>query len=100
MEDDAHRPARDPLRTPEKTAQVAACIDDPCDEGGFDQFCRDRQGRLCQFHEQHCHAPDYPCLDMLRHHLAIEFLETIAQRREAALLQSAAANDALPLTRR
>ena len=94
MEEDAHRaksgPNSDPW-TPEKTAQVAAAIDDPCDEGGFDQFCRDRHGQQCRFYAEFCKAPDYPCLDLLRHHLAVEFLETIARRREAAQL---AANDA------
>ena len=84
-----------PLQTPEKTAQVAACIDDPCDEGGYDQFCRDAHGELCQFHLEHCHAPDYPCLDLLRHHLAVEFLEEISLRRSAERMGAqAAANDA------
>src|SRR5437868_1396589 len=36
------------LVTPERTARVAAYIDDPCDEGGYDAFCRDRHGTLCQ----------------------------------------------------
>ena len=70
-----------PLVTPERTAKVAAYIDDPCDEGGYDAFCRDRHGNLCQFHEEFCHAPDYPCIDRLRHFLAVSFLEEIAQRR-------------------
>ena len=69
------------LITPERTAKVAAYIDDPCDEGGYDAFCRDRHGTLCQFHEEFCHAPDYPCIDLLRHALAVAFLEEIAQRR-------------------
>jgi hypothetical protein len=67
--------------TPERTARVAAAIDDPCDEGGFDQFCRDRNGQLCQFHAKYCRAPDYPCIDRLRHFLAVTFLEDIARRR-------------------
>ena len=71
----------DTLVTPERTARVAAYIDDPCDEGGFDAFCRDRQGKLCRFHEQFCHPPDYPCIDRLRHFIAVSFLEDIAQRR-------------------
>ena len=71
----------DELLTAERTARVAAHIDDPCDEGGYDQFCRDDHGRLCQFHEQFCHAPDYPCIDHLRHFLAVSFLEDIAERR-------------------
>lgn len=69
------------LLTPERTARVAASIDDPCDEGGYDAFCRDSHGLLCQFHEQYCHAPDYPCIDRLRHFLAVRFLEEIAKRR-------------------
>jgi len=71
----------DLLLTPERTARVAASIDDPCDEGGFDQFCRDRNGTLCRFHEKYCVAPDYPCIDRLRHFLAVSFLEEIAERR-------------------
>ena len=71
----------DLLLTPERTARVAASIDDPCDEGGFDQFCRDSNGKLCRFHEKYCHAPDYPCIDRLRHFLAVSFLEEIAERR-------------------
>lgn len=96
MDDDAHRRLIDPLRTPEKAAQVAAAIDDPCDEGGYDQFCRDRHGQQCSFYKDHCKAPDYPCIDMLRHRLAVEFLETISRRREAEALgvaAQAAAND-------
>jgi len=94
MEEDASAPPSDPLRSPEKTAQVAAAIDDPCDEGGYDQFCRDAHGQLCRFHEQFCKAPDYPCLDMLRHHIAVEFLEAIARRRGVERLgHAAAAND-------
>ena len=69
------------LLTPERTARVAAYIDDPCDEGGYDQFCRDHRGKLCQFHEQFCHAPDYPCIDHLRHFVAVSFLEEIEKRR-------------------
>jgi hypothetical protein len=65
----------------ERTAKVAASIDDPCDEGGYDAFCRDNHGQLCKFHEKFCHAPDYPCIDLLRHALAVSFLEEIAQRR-------------------
>ena len=53
---------------------------DPCGEAGFDACCRDPGGGLCPFHAQHCHAPDYPCLDMLRHQLALEFLEELARR--------------------
>jgi hypothetical protein len=99
MEEDANRGPVD-LQDPLKTAQVAAAIDDPCDEGGFDQFCRDRHGQLCQFHVEYCHAPHYPCIDKLRHFLALEFLEEIAQRRRAeALAAQSAANDGQPVTR-
>ena len=73
-----------PLVTPERTARVAASIDDPCDEGGYDQFCRDKRGELCRFHAEHCHAPDYPCIDLLRHHLAVSVLEEIRRRRAEA----------------
>ena len=69
------------LVTPERTAEVARHIDDPCDEGGYDAFCRDRHGQLCRFNETHCHAPDYPCIDLLRHALAVSFLEEIEERR-------------------
>ena len=101
MKEDAQAKASDPLRSPEKTAQVAAAIDDPCDEGGFDQFCRDRTGKQCRFHEQFCKAPDYTCLDHLRHALAVEFLEQIATRRQAnALAATVASNDLTQLTRR
>jgi hypothetical protein len=73
-----------PLLTPERAADVAAHIDDPCDEGGYDAFCRDRRGQLCRFHQEFCHAPDYPCTDHLRHFLAVSFLEEIARRRARA----------------
>lgn len=56
-----------------------AIIDDPCAEAGYDDACRDRDGRLCDFHDAYCHAPDYACLDLLRHSLAIGFLEDIAR---------------------
>lgn len=71
----------EPLITAERTAKVARYIDDPCDEGGYDAFCRDRHGQLCRFHTEHCHAPDYPCIDLLRHALAVSFLEEIETRR-------------------
>ncbi len=97
MDDDAQGGSRDLLKA--KTAQVAAAIDDPCDEGGFDQFCRDRQGRLCRFHEEFCKAPDYPCIDHLRHFLAVDFLEQIERRRKAEALAASPANDAVPARR-
>lgn len=56
-------------------------LDDPCGEAGFDERCRDEGGVPCPFHALHCHAPDYPCLDMLRHQLALEFLEELARSR-------------------
>lgn len=70
-----------PLLTPARTARVAQYIDDPCDEGGYDAFCRNSHGQLCRFHAEFCHAPDYPCIDLLRHALAVSFLEEIEQRR-------------------
>ncbi len=70
--------------TKERTEKVARFIDDPCDEGGYDAFCRNRHGQLCRFHEEHCHAPDYPCIDLLRHALAVSFLEEIEERRKGS----------------
>jgi hypothetical protein len=102
-ERDASNPSAPARPTPEgeapftsaQTDDVAAHIDDPCDEGGYDQFCRDRNGELCRFHQEHCHAPDYPCLDLLRHHLAVVFLEDVTARRRArrALEQGGPSND-------
>jgi hypothetical protein len=54
---------------------------EPCGDAGFDECCRDPGGALCPYYAQHCHAPDYPCLDMLRHQLALDFLEELARRR-------------------
>jgi hypothetical protein len=71
----------EPLNTKERTARVAQSIDDPCDEGGYDAFCRNSRGQLCRFHAEFCHAPDYPCIDLLRHALAVQFLEEIEQNR-------------------
>jgi hypothetical protein len=65
----------------DRAVNLAADIDDPCGEGGFDAFCRDGRGNLCGFHHHFCHAPDYPCIDLLRHELAVSFLEEIAQCR-------------------
>jgi hypothetical protein len=65
---------------PPGAARIARA-DDPCCEAGFDLFCRDRHGNLCGFHDRFCHAPDYPCIDLLRHELAVSFLEEIAHRR-------------------
>ncbi|HET7788619.1 MAG TPA: hypothetical protein VFL36_21775 [Myxococcales bacterium] len=80
---DAASPANDdgPAFSADCTARVAAHIDDPCGEGGFDTSCRDGHGNLCGFHHQFCHGPDYPCVDLLRHQLAVRFLEEIAKRR-------------------
>jgi hypothetical protein len=69
----------DELPSPACTARVAASIDDPCADAGYDGACRDENGQLCRFHDAHCQPPDYPCLDMLRHVLAIRFLEGIAR---------------------
>lgn len=76
---DSARPAND--EGPPFNVERIARADDPCGEGGFDAFCRDRQGNLCEFHDRFCHAPDYPCIDLLRHQLAVSFLEEIAHRR-------------------
>jgi hypothetical protein len=57
--------------------QSPRSIDDPCSEGGYDDRCRDDRGRLCHLHAEHCLGPDYPCLDLLRHQLAIAFLEEL-----------------------
>lgn len=76
---DSDPPANDD--GPPLYAERIAKADDPCAEGGFDVFCRDRHGKLCGFHDRFCHAPDYPCIDLLRHQLAVSFLEEIAHRR-------------------
>lgn len=53
-----------------KVQRVADAIDDPCDDDGFDQLCRNSRGELCRFHAEHCHPPHYPCLVLLRNDLA------------------------------
>src|SRR5512140_1727000 len=58
---DSDPPANDD--GPPLCAERIAKADDPCAEGGFDAFCRDRHGKLCGFHDL-CHAPDYPCIDL------------------------------------
>ncbi|GAC1345177.1 MAG: hypothetical protein NVSMB23_20980 [Myxococcales bacterium] len=68
----------DDLAADARAARLAASIDDPCAEAGFDGACRGSDGSLCGFHEDHCHAPDYACLDLLRHALALRFLEDMA----------------------
>jgi hypothetical protein len=76
---DSDPPANDD--GPPPAAARVATADDPCGEGGFDVCCRNRHGDLCGFHDSFCHAPDYPCVDLLRHQLAVSFLEEIADRR-------------------
>lgn len=66
---------------PERLARVAQAIDDPCDEGGYDAFCRDARGALCPFHAEHFRPPDYPCLGMLRRAVAERFIREIDERR-------------------
>ena len=61
--------------------EPAHSLDDACSEAGYDASCRDRHGRLCRFHDEYCHAPHYPCIDLLRHALAVSFLESLAARR-------------------
>lgn len=70
--------ANDDAPGPEEANQ-APCLDDACAEAGFDGRCCDAAGALCPFHAAHFHAPDYPCRDMLRHQLALEFLEGLAR---------------------
>jgi len=62
-------------------SRAKSSLDDPCSEGGFDLSCRDQQGELCQFHRELCLPPHFPCIDKLRHFLAVRFLEQIAQGR-------------------
>ena len=56
-------------------------IEDPCDEGGYDTFCRNAQGELCPEHEAHCRPPDYPCMARLRERLARGILAANDARR-------------------
>ncbi|HEY5676481.1 MAG TPA: hypothetical protein VI356_16490 [Myxococcales bacterium] len=76
---DSDPPANDDR--PSIRSERIAKADDPCGEGGFDLFCRDRHGNLCSLHDRFCHAPDYPCVDLLRHELAVSFLEEIVHLR-------------------
>ncbi len=64
-----------------RIAAVAAAIEDPCDDGGYDQFCRDSHGALCPFHVEHFRPPDYPCIDLLRASLARQYIVQIDARR-------------------
>src|SRR5882724_6073485 len=71
----------DPLVTPERTARVAAYIDDPCDEGGFDAFCRDRHGKLDCMHTKFCHAKHEPSTELVCLSIAATSAAETAQRR-------------------
>ncbi len=62
-----------------RIANIAENIDDPCDEGGFDQFCRNARGELCRFNAEFCKAPDYVCIGMLRDVLAAEYFAKITK---------------------
>lgn len=59
-----------------------AAIDDPCDEGGYDTFCRNAQGELCSEHVEHCHPPHYPCIARLRRKLAEAVIAINDARRD------------------
>lgn len=65
----------------ERVRRVMDAIDDPCDEGGYDTFCRNRQGELCPEHAEHCRPPDYPCMPRLRERLAKEIVAINDLRR-------------------
>ena len=66
------------LTAPDYTSSALASTDDPCAESGYDERCRDPRGQACPFHERYCHAPDYRCVDLLRHQRAVAFLEAVA----------------------
>lgn len=65
-----------------RVEQVMRAIDDPCDEGGFDTFCRNARGELCAEHVDHCLPPEYPCIARLRRSLALEVIATNDKRRQ------------------
>jgi hypothetical protein len=65
----------------ERFGAILEAIDDPCDEGGYDIFCRDRNGALCPEHAEHCHPPEYPCIALLRRRLALQIIEINDRRR-------------------
>lgn len=73
--------AQDP-ESLDRLEQVMAAIDDPCDDGGFDIFCRNARGELCAEHVEFCHAPDYPCIARLRRKLAEEIIAENDARRK------------------
>jgi hypothetical protein len=66
---------------PQRLQRVADAIEDPCDEGGYDPWCRNARGELCPFHQEHFRPPDYPCLRLLRIDLARRFIDEINARR-------------------
>jgi len=63
--------------------KVMQAIDDPCDEGGYDAFCRDARGQQCVFHAEHFRPPEYPCLALLRRAVAERFIREVDVRRAA-----------------
>ena len=83
----------DPLRAPypagmndvdpARLKRVTDAIEDPCDEGGYDMFCRDRAGQPCPEYAEHCHPPVYPCIDRLRHRVALNIVTENDRRRAA-----------------
>lgn len=68
---------------PERLERVMAAIDDPCDEGGYDVFCRNGRGELCAEHLEYCKAPEYPCIARLRRRLALAIIDQNDARRAA-----------------
>lgn len=73
---------------PERLAKVMQAIDDPCDEGGYDAFCRNSHGELCVFHAEHFRPPEYPCLALLRRAVAERFVREVDERRAAKSAKS------------
>jgi hypothetical protein len=67
----------------DRLQQVMDAIEDPCDEGGFDTFCRDRTGALCAEHVEFCRPPDYPCIQRLRRRLAEGIVADNDRRRQS-----------------
>ena len=87
---------------PEKVRISTAANDDQpffeesCAEAGFDRRCRDDRGRICPFHARFCHGPDYPCVDRLRHFVALSFLEELARAHSASRRTSSSKSGATP----
>ena len=69
---------------PERLERVMAAIDDPCDEGGYDTFCRNACGEQCGEYAEHCLPPDYPCIARLRRKLAERVIAINDARRDGS----------------